>query len=359
MRWRCLSRPASEQHPPGPAIDVELAHGACAGSPCARAARPRGMVSACWMASAHLLDVVGVDDQRLGQLARRAGEAAQDQHALLVVARGDELLGDQVHAVVQAGHQADVGSAVQLVDAPRARGAARAGSPAGTPAPPKRWSMRSARRSMRSWNERYSSSELRVGAATCTKVKLADPLAGASPAGARPHAAARGCPWCSRSGRRRRPDAGPGQAQPREHRGAGTRSTDGQLRLGLRRGPGDRDRVALDEGLARLEGDRRVLVLDARLEVAVDRLEEVLAVEAACGSRGWCCRACPRASRAATGRCRTIPGSARGCARTSGSSPRAACRGSSPAAARSGSPARGRSGPRCAPRPPPRRRSAG
>ena len=49
-----------------------------------------------------LLDVVRVDDQRLGQLARRAGELRQHQHALLVVARGDELLRHQVHAVVQA-----------------------------------------------------------------------------------------------------------------------------------------------------------------------------------------------------------------------------------------------------------------
>ena len=37
-----------------------------------------------------------------------------------------------------------------------------------------------------------------------------------------------------------------------------------------------------------------MLVLDARLEEAIDRLDEVLAVEAACGSRGSCCRACPR-----------------------------------------------------------------
>ena len=62
-----------------------------------------------------LLDVVRVDDQRFGHLARRAGEAAQDQHALLVVARRDELLADQVHAVVQAGDHADVGGAEQLV----------------------------------------------------------------------------------------------------------------------------------------------------------------------------------------------------------------------------------------------------
>jgi hypothetical protein len=52
--------------------------------------------------------VVGVDDQRLGELARGAGELAEHEHALLVVAGGDELLGDEVHAVVQAAHVADV-----------------------------------------------------------------------------------------------------------------------------------------------------------------------------------------------------------------------------------------------------------
>jgi transcriptional regulator GlxA family with amidase domain len=69
-----------------------------------------------------LLDVVRVDQQRLGQLARRAGEPAQDQHALLVVARRDELLAHQVHAVVQAGDHAHVGRAVQARSRPRARG---------------------------------------------------------------------------------------------------------------------------------------------------------------------------------------------------------------------------------------------
>ena len=63
-----------------------------------------------------LFDVVRIDDQRFGQLACGAGEAAEDQHAVLVVARGDELLAHQVHAVVQAGDHADVGGAEQLVD---------------------------------------------------------------------------------------------------------------------------------------------------------------------------------------------------------------------------------------------------
>ena len=71
-----------------------------------------GMVRAALQRVGALLDVVRIDEQRVLQLARGAGEAAQHEHALLVVARGDEFLADQVHAVVQAGHQADVGGPV-------------------------------------------------------------------------------------------------------------------------------------------------------------------------------------------------------------------------------------------------------
>src|SRR5439155_24027940 len=60
--------------------------------------------------------VIRIDEQRVVQLARRARELRQHQHALLVVARSDELLGDQVHAVVQAGHDAHVSGAIVLVD---------------------------------------------------------------------------------------------------------------------------------------------------------------------------------------------------------------------------------------------------
>src|SRR5947208_1055606 len=52
----------------------------------------------------------------LWELARRTGELAEQQHAGLVVARGDELLCDEVHPVVQAAHEAEVGRAVVLVD---------------------------------------------------------------------------------------------------------------------------------------------------------------------------------------------------------------------------------------------------
>ena len=38
------------------------------------------------------------------------------QHALLVVARSHEFLGDEVHAVMQAGHDAQIRSAKKLED---------------------------------------------------------------------------------------------------------------------------------------------------------------------------------------------------------------------------------------------------
>src|SRR5439155_19032882 len=63
-----------------------------------------------------LLAVVRVDQQRVVKLARGSRELRQHQHTLLVVARGDELLGHQVHAIVQAGDHADVRRAVVLVD---------------------------------------------------------------------------------------------------------------------------------------------------------------------------------------------------------------------------------------------------
>ena len=78
-----------------------------------------GIVSASCERRGALVGVVRIDDQRLGQFARGAGELRQDQHALLVVARGDELLGDQVHAVVQAADEAEVGGAMVLVDGVR------------------------------------------------------------------------------------------------------------------------------------------------------------------------------------------------------------------------------------------------
>src|SRR5262249_34464659 len=48
------------------------------------------------------------------QRARRARNARQDEHTMLVIPRSDEFLGDEVHAVMQAGDHAQIGSPEQL-----------------------------------------------------------------------------------------------------------------------------------------------------------------------------------------------------------------------------------------------------
>jgi len=47
---------------------------------------------------AGFFQVVGIDHQRFRQLARGAGELAQNQHAPLVIARSRKFLGHQVHS---------------------------------------------------------------------------------------------------------------------------------------------------------------------------------------------------------------------------------------------------------------------
>ena len=57
--------------------------------------------------------VVRIDDEGVLQLLRRTRQLAQHQHAVLVVARGDEFLGDQVHPVVQRADDAEVRETVE------------------------------------------------------------------------------------------------------------------------------------------------------------------------------------------------------------------------------------------------------
>src|SRR5699024_6683045 len=59
------------------------------------------------------LDVVRVDQQRLTELVRGAGELAEHQHPAQVVPGGHVLLGHQVHPVPQRRHQHHVGRPVQ------------------------------------------------------------------------------------------------------------------------------------------------------------------------------------------------------------------------------------------------------
>src|SRR6267143_2994591 len=103
------------QQEPGPPVDVvladDLAHPGHARRPLLRRGLHRGADRL-----RHLIEVVGVDQQRVAQLARAPREAAQDQHTVPVVANGDELLGDQVHPVVERGHHAEVGVTVEGPD---------------------------------------------------------------------------------------------------------------------------------------------------------------------------------------------------------------------------------------------------
>ena len=66
------------------------------------------------------LDVVRVDDDRLFQFLRSARHFAQHQDAAKVVARGNELLGDQVHPVVEGADDAEVGEPIEGHELPDA-----------------------------------------------------------------------------------------------------------------------------------------------------------------------------------------------------------------------------------------------
>ena len=58
--------------------------------------------------------LVGIDDERVVELFRRAGELRQHEHAGIVrILRGEILLGDEIHAVAQRRHHGDVGRAIE------------------------------------------------------------------------------------------------------------------------------------------------------------------------------------------------------------------------------------------------------
>src|SRR5947207_11732203 len=104
-----------EQHRSRPAVDVEFLHQ----SSHAAHAHPlliRGHRQGTEKGMRTLLAVIRIDEQRVVQLPGRAGELRKHEHSLLVIAGGDELLGDQVHAVVEARHHAGVPGPTVLVD---------------------------------------------------------------------------------------------------------------------------------------------------------------------------------------------------------------------------------------------------
>src|SRR5262249_33673324 len=99
----------------GPPEDVVLPH-VSAHARHAVAALGRGHLDGPMNGLRGALDVVGIHEQGVPKLTRRAGEPAQNQHGIVVVAGGDELLGDQVHAVVQRADDTELRGPVPRAD---------------------------------------------------------------------------------------------------------------------------------------------------------------------------------------------------------------------------------------------------
>ena len=72
-----------------------------------------GISTARSIAAVNPLIVVRIDDQGLRELLRGAGQLAQNQHAVVIVARGDEFLRDQIHPVVQRRDDAETRQPIQ------------------------------------------------------------------------------------------------------------------------------------------------------------------------------------------------------------------------------------------------------
>ena len=62
-----------------------------------------------------LVGIVRTDDQGFRQFSRGARKLREDQHASLIVAGRDKFLGDQVHTVMQAADEAQIGRTKMLV----------------------------------------------------------------------------------------------------------------------------------------------------------------------------------------------------------------------------------------------------
>src|SRR5579872_3898899 len=88
----------------GPTIDIVLAHGAAERLHATLDLR-RGHFQSGVNGVRNQLGIVRIHDQRVVQFPAGAREAAQDEHAAVVVARRDVLLGDEIHAVVEGGDQ--------------------------------------------------------------------------------------------------------------------------------------------------------------------------------------------------------------------------------------------------------------
>src|SRR6185436_15862826 len=104
-----------DEHTPCPAIHIELLDQS------AHALHPGPLLhlrhrQAKMKRGRKLIDVVGIDHERLRQFPSGAGELTQNQYSLLVVPGTDELFGDQIHAVMETADHTEVCSAITLAD---------------------------------------------------------------------------------------------------------------------------------------------------------------------------------------------------------------------------------------------------
>src|ERR1700687_4807473 len=96
----------------GPAVDIVFAHG---GAHVAHAGDlfVDGHGDGALDGGGELPHIVGIHEQSVREFKGGAGKAAEDQHALTIVAGSHEFLGHQVHTVVKRGHHTEVGGAIK------------------------------------------------------------------------------------------------------------------------------------------------------------------------------------------------------------------------------------------------------
>ena len=105
------------EHASSPAVDIELlddpSHASHA-RPLFRRRHGQGEVHR----RRTLIDIVRVNDERVGQLAGRPGELAENENPLFIVPGRDEFFGHQIHSVMKTADDTQVGPAVMHHDVP-------------------------------------------------------------------------------------------------------------------------------------------------------------------------------------------------------------------------------------------------
>src|SRR5271157_978360 len=99
----------------GPAVDIvfvnNFAHAGYA-SGLLLGAQVQGLVDGI----GELLDVIGIDEQSVGEFVRGSGKRTEDQGTLFILTGSNEFLGNEIHSVVKRRDQANRGSPVEAGD---------------------------------------------------------------------------------------------------------------------------------------------------------------------------------------------------------------------------------------------------